>query len=586
MNQTTTLYELFRNQASQQGDKIAMTYHKAAYLGAFPNEISYQVYFKVINQTMNLFKSVTEKKKPVVATLLPLLPQSQFIMWGAASSGIILPLNPLLSVEALSGLLAHSKADIVCVFASSEEDPMYEKIAALKAEHPELVFLSVGKELTSLDGHYDKLVSECVDTELTAEERPAPSDICAYFHTGGTTGLPKIAQQTHASNIALINMYHDRLPNLDQKTTMNGLPLFHVGGATLNNLCAYGVGGHVITPHPLGYRDPETIQNLWHIIDHYKINTLVAIPTSLGSLCQVDVGDADISSLEYFLTGGAVVPEAVSSALYDKTGVAVYEIYGMTETCGGLAIADVTKAPIPRSAGKPLAGSKIRIGEGTEPVGSIGEIFFKGPNLFKGYLGKEDQSFEEDGWLRTGDLGCYDEEGHIYLKGRAKDLIIRSGHNIDPVLIEACLEKHPSVAMAAAVGIPDHYAGELPIAYIEIADEAEADLESIKAFARQTIPDRPALPKEIIILEELPKTAVGKIYKPELRRMATMTMIEKHFTQKRLIEYVLLKSSLTKAGLIDLAVIVYDPEKLEVCQSLSRELCDLYKLEIDVQQQS
>ena len=147
-----------------------------------------------------------------------------------------------------------------------------------------------------------------------------------------------------------------------------------------------------------------------------------------------------------------------------------------------------------------------------------GAVLVKGPNVFPGYLSAEQTkaSFQQD-WLVTGDLGYLDQDGQLFLTGRAKDVIIRSGHNIDPQVIEEAACKHPAVELCAAVGMPDDYAGELPVAYVTLKAGMTADSSDIGRFIAEYVAEPPARPREIFILEAMPTTAVGKIFKPKLR---------------------------------------------------------------------
>jgi len=205
--------------------------------------------------------------------------------------------------------------------------------------------------------------------------------------------------------------------------------------------------------------------------------------------------------------------------LQDLTGRPTYQMYGLTECAGVVAVPRVERPPVPRSAGCVESPMEVRI-DGT----GIGEICVHGPTVFAGYVG-EPSPVSPDGWLRTGDLGRIDAEGNVFITGRAKDLIIRGGHNIDPAMIEACLQAHPDVAMAAAVGWPDAYAGELPVAYVQLRQGAQVPAEALREFALAGIDERPACPKRVIVLPQLPLTAVGKIHKPTLRAMAARAAV-------------------------------------------------------------
>ncbi|RYY97921.1 MAG: acyl-CoA synthetase, partial [Comamonadaceae bacterium] len=155
--------------------------------------------------------------------------------------------------------------------------------------------------------------------------------------------------------------------------------------------------------------------------------------------------------------------------------------------------------------------------------GAPGILAVSGPNVIPGYTEAErDAGTFADGWLLTGDIGQVGADGRVFITGRAKDVIVRSGHNIDPRLIEDALMQHPAVLLAAAVGEPDEYAGELPVAFVVLKDGAAADAQELMAFANKLIPERPAYPKRLEFVPSLPQTAVGKIFKPALREAAVL----------------------------------------------------------------
>jgi fatty-acyl-CoA synthase len=242
---------------------------------------------------------------------------------------------------------------------------------------------------------------------------------------------------------------------------------------------------------PLGYREPALFGHFWRIVEHYRIAAMSAVPTVYATLAQVPV-DAHIGSLRVAMVGASPLPAAVRDAFQAHTGVRLLEGYGLTEaTCASAR--SFPDAPRPGSAGQRLPYQRVRI-----------------------------VHIESDGqWLDTGDLARLDEDGFIYLTGRAKDLIIRGGHNIDPAIIEDALLAHPQVTAAAAVGRPDVHAGEVPVAYVTLAPEATVTGDQLRDFAADRVAERAAAPKAVTVLDPLPVTAVGKPYKLALRADAT-----------------------------------------------------------------
>jgi len=251
------------------------------------------------------------------------------------------------------------------------------------------------------------------------------------------------------------------------------------------------------------------------------------VPTLYSALLQVPVGDADVSSLEYAICGAAPMPVEVFGAYEELTGIRILEGYGLTE---GACASSVNPKDGERRVGSiglrlPYQEMKTVIVDEQGryvrdcQVGEIGVVTIKGPNVFPGYLQEEHNrsAWVAEGWLHTGDLGRVDEDGYFWLTGRTKELIIRGGHNIDPAAIEGPLYDHPAVALAAAVGKPDSYAGEVPVAYVSLKQGATATEQELLEYAREHIGERAAIPKEVRIVEQMPVTLVGKIFKPQLR---------------------------------------------------------------------
>jgi len=257
---------------------------------------------------------------------------------------------------------------------------------------------------------------------------------------------------------------------------------------------------------------------------------MVMVPTAASALMQRPV-DADVSTLRYALCGSAPMPVELFKRFEAATGVAILEGYGMTEaTClvsfnppdGERKIGSVG-LPVPYTDVKILDCDADGAVRGECGVDQIGEICIRSPGVFPGYLEPARNAglfAEPGGYLRSGDLGRIDADGYLWITGRAKDLIIRGGHNIDPALIEEALAGHPEVTFVGAVGQPDVHAGEVPCAYVELVAGAEASAEELLQYAADTIPEKAAVPKHMEIVTELPKTAVGKVFKPELRKMA------------------------------------------------------------------
>jgi fatty-acyl-CoA synthase len=394
---------------------------------------------------------------------------------------------------------------------------------------------------------------------LSSTRRMRIDDVSSFFCTGGTTGLPKIAIRRHGNEVA-------NARNAGQffgesigpgKTIFCGLPLFHVNAVMVTGLLAFSRGAHVVLGTPQGYRGEGVVKRFWEIVEHFRINFFSGVPTLFGSLLDVPVGEHDISSLEYGLCGAAPMPVELLRTFQDRTGIRILEGYGLTE---GTCVSSVNPPLGERrvgSIGLRLPGQEMKavvVDENGRYVrdcvaDEVGQLVISGPNVFVGYIRPEQnigiwiEGGDGGRWLNTGDLGRCDPDGYFWLTGRKKELIIRGGHNIDPAAIEEPLHRHPAVQIAAAVGRPDMHAGELPVAYVQLKPGTTATEAELAEFLRREINERAALPKGIRIVDAMPLTGVGKIFKPALKRRETTDA---------------LRSALAEAGVEDASVSLID----------------------------
>ena len=538
-------YALIAASAQAHADQPALTFLNTGRPGGASTTWSYRDLLQGIHQTANLLHSLNIGAQDVVAILLPGGLAYHLALWGGEAAGIVQPLNPLLSEDKLLSLLRASQAKVLIAHGVDDDSRMREKALQLQAQlpdlktvllvHPEGAPLPAGLPPGTQDFHGLRL--QQVSDHLLSGRVFLPSDIAAYFHTGGTTGAPKLARHSHGAQVftAWANASMQGFQASD--VTINGYPLFHVAGVLPGALCSLAIGMHVIIPTEALFRNREVVQNYWRLAEHHRCTLMSGVPTVLAALAGVPLDGTNISRLRSVRTGAAPLPPELAQRFQQIFGLQINESLGMTETAGLSTVAPPGLSAPAGCVGWPLPHAQVRIvalnsddqATGQDlPAGGKGMVLYKGPNLFSGYLDAAEtaRSFTPDGWLITGDVGFIDEQGRLNLSGRAKDLIIRGGHNIDPKVIEDALGAHPGVDLCAAVGAPDAYAGELPVAFATLKPGSTVSEAELLAFTAERVDEAPARPKSLTILERMPVTNVGKIYKPELRTLATAAVVE------------------------------------------------------------
>ncbi|MEM0978333.1 MAG: acyl-CoA synthetase [Pseudomonadota bacterium] len=504
-----------------------------------------------VTQAANLFRSLGVGPTDVVAYLLPTSHETLITLMGGMTAGIAAPINPTLEPEQIAALLRETGAKVLVTMKSFPKTEVAQLAAQAVAAAPAVetvvevdllphlapptswlvpllrpkLTVTHKAKIIAFNDALDAQNAESLDFEETGDD-----SFCAYFHTGGTTGMPKIAQHRH-SGVLYNGWIGAELLYKPEDVILCPLPLFHVFAAYPIWAGCLLSGAHMVLPTPAGYRGDGVFDNFWKLIERWKATFMVTVPTAAAALLQREV-DADISTLDGAFCGSAPLPVELFKRFQQVTGVEIIEGYGMTEaTC----LVSCNPKDGPRkigSVGIPLPYTDVKIfdcdgtGKVKKEMGAdeVGEICVSNHGVVAGATYTEAEKnkglYAKKKYLRTGDLGRIDEDGYLWITGRAKDLIIRGGHNIDPALIEEALAGHPKVAMVGAIGQPDAKSGELPCAYVELMEGETVEIDELMAYAADHVPERAAHPKYIEILPELPKTAVGKIFKPELRKSA------------------------------------------------------------------
>jgi len=526
------LYELFEAAALLHPERPALTVMKTGDLEGVPARFSHRELLGIITKAANLFRSlgVTADSGPV-AFLCPALAQMQIALFGAQIAGVASTINYLLTADAVADLLIAEDAKVLVIPSEADDAEIWQKAIAAIERLPSLrcVLVIGGKSdpARKMIGFDAALAAQrdVLEFPLNAKRHT----VCALFHTGGTTGRPKLVRLTHGNQIHAAWSFA-QVHGLDESdTVINGFPLFHVGGTMTAGLSVMAAGGQVIIPSAQSLRNPKVIENYWAIVERYRATIVSGVPTSIAALAEVPVGKRDISSVRMALTGGAVLPKAIGERFQQRTGIRLFETYGMTETAAAIAFNPGRGEPLAGSVGfrAPYARTKIVSLQYPEqlqerPKLSSGLVLVQGPQVFPGYVDPQHNAgvLTNDGWLVTGDIGYHTEDERLILTGRAKDLIVRSGHNIDPAVIEDVANAFPGVLISSAVGMPDQYAGEVPILFVVAAAGQTINLGALERHLERRVMEPPAKPRRVVIIDQLPVTAVGKIFKPTLRDLA------------------------------------------------------------------
>jgi fatty-acyl-CoA synthase len=521
----------------QRGPSIAQTFVASGEPTDDPRELTFAELVAEARRRANALAKIGVGPHDVVAFAAPLSEKSYPTLIATMLSATVAPINYFLEIDALVRIVAASGASALLIHRSFDDGAdIVERLRAVGRGVPHLKLLSFGS---------GPPIEGAIDIEGVAAEQPSTSPparardrVVALFHTGGTTGLPKLVPHTEAMYDAMLESCGAGEGTRPGETVMCGLPLFHTSGVLQAGLVPLFNGARVVIPSARGFRDPKAIANYWKFVARYDVTIGAGVPTVLAALTAIHP-DRPITSVKRFVVGGAPIAKATIEKIAELTGGAeVIEGWGMTETCGFSVMNPHGRTKV-GAVGLAFPGVEMQIrrfsrgdlrGE-TCGVDEIGEVVVRGDIVITSYFDARPGAFSTDGWLRTGDRGRIDADGYLWITGRLKDLIIRSGHNIDPGLIEEPAYQHPAVQLAAAVGRPDKYAGELPVLYVQLKPGARATEAELSDFVRARIVEQAAMPKSIMIVPEIPLSGPGKISKLLLRRRSIVATFQEELDQ-------------------------------------------------------
>ncbi len=452
-----------------------------------------------------------------------------------ALGAIAVPLNAWWTGAELEYGLTDSGARLLIV-----DDERHARLAARYAAAPALEHVLVARASSALDGIADQL-EDAIGTPHDWARLPdaplpdvavVPEDDAAIFYTSGTTGAPKGALVTHRnlmSNV-LSNGYSSARSALRRgempvppspKVLLTVIPLFHVTACSAALMPAIATGSTMIF-----LRKWDTIR-AFEIIERERVNITGGVPTIAWQLLEhPDRGRYDLSSLESIAYGGAPSAPELVKRIHEELGALPGNGWGMTETCATLTHHSGEDYLMrPDSAGPPVAVADLKIvgddGVTELPVGTIGELWARGPMIARGYWNRPDDSAATfvDGWVRTGDLARVDEDGFLFIVDRAKDMVIRGGENIYSVEVENVLYAHPAVTDCALIGIPHRTLGEEPAAVVHLCPGCEATEAELREWVRARLAGFKVPVAIRFVTDTLPRNANGKILKSELKAM-------------------------------------------------------------------
>ncbi len=534
----TTISQALSRSARRFPDKIALNY------------MGKMITYKQLDQLVNRFCRALEKlgigKGDKVAVILPNIPQVIIANLAIFRIGAVAVQNNPLYTERELGYQLEDSDSRIAITLSLLIPRVQKLMSSTKVE--KVIGCQINtylpfpkKQLFPYvrKGMYAKFKTS--DTVLSFEEliRSYPPDpveerseweeLGAIIYTGGTTGLSKGVMLSHKNMSCNVQQFRNWFVDLKdgEEAVVGTFPIFHSAGFTaVQNHMIWAGWRHDMIPRP----EPKGIIE---ILKKYKPGYLPGAPTIfVGLLDDPEFRAMDLSFIKGFFSGAAPLAEDTIRDLRELTGANILEVYGLTEVTPIATVTPWGGKIKPGTVGVPVADTDVKIvdletGEKELPPGEVGEIIISGPQVMMGYYKKPEETEKtvRNGYVYTGDIGFFDEDGYLSVVDRKKDMIIASGYNIYPVEIDNVLFDHPKILEACTVGVPDRYRGETVKAFIVLKEGESLTKEEVIQYCKERLAAY-KVPKEIEFMEELPKTIVGKILRRQLRDMEIEKMRE------------------------------------------------------------
>lgn len=511
-----SLTQLLDEAVMAYADHTAMTFFKKTY--------TYTELAQEINNTAQALAKKGLQKGDRVAIMLPNCPQYPISFYASLTCGAtIVQVNPMYQAAELIHILNDSGAKILIVM--DQLLPLYESIQE-QTSVDEVIAVAV--ETGSMPAELGKeFPSELLDVKVNPME-----DVAVLQYTGGTTGTPKGAMLTHFNIVAntLQSVATSEVKTIfGEERVLAVSPLFHVYGMTSAMCVTFQIGGNLILVPRFD------VEELVSIIEATQPTSFPGVPTMYIALVNYyKTKKFDLSCFTLCSSGSAPLPIEVLDRFNEISGTTVAEGYGLSEASPVTHRNPVEGLQKDGSIGIPIPNTDAKIvdvatGELVLPAGEVGELVIKGPQVMKGYWNNPEETEHtiRNGWLYTGDLAKMDEDGFFYIVGRKKEMIIASGYNVYPIEVENVIYTHPAVLEAAVIGIPDKYRGETIRAVVVVKEDAMLTDKELLEHCRANL-SAYKVPEEIIFVDELPKTAVGKILKRSLQEQFTKMDAKSH----------------------------------------------------------
>ncbi len=502
-------------------------------------KISFPELEGLVNRFSRALLDLGVKKGDKVAILLPNLPQIVIAIYASFRIGAVAVMNnPLYTERELEYQFNDSDSTVLVSL-----DLLHPRVMKIKDKtkiqkviychindylpFPKKQLFPIAKKqmfrkIEPQNGVYEflDLIGKYSDAPL--ENAAAWDELGALIYTGGTTGVSKGVMLTHANISSNVQQFSAWFTDLKkgEDSVLAVFPFFHSAGFTaIQNYCIWMATTDILVPRP----EPATVLEM---LQKYKPRYLPAVPTIfVGLLNTEEFRKMDLSFIKGFFSGAAPLAADTLQQLKDLTGATMLEVYGLTETTPVITATPWKGKIKPGTVGTPISSTDIKIvdidtGKEELKTGEPGEIIVKGPQVMKGYYKKPEETAHvlRDGWLYTGDIGMFDEDGYLTIVDRKKDMIIAGGYNVYPREIDEILFQHPKILEACSIGVPDAYRGETVKAYVVVKPGETLTADEVIQFSREKLAAYKA-PKMVEFIDALPKSAVGKILRKEVKEM-------------------------------------------------------------------